>query len=384
MIPVNVTQATVVVPRSVWNGVLLFSAWPDGILGRAGGYQGKYYWYGSENGHDVRVTGTLSNPASSGFPSVRNPAPINGIPDPAILYHAGGPVITNPIDNSLIQVIHCENYPSLPDGTPNRSKFWGRLAMVKSTDGGLNWSWMGVFLQTSVRFSDVTMCGPAEIAGGPIVQVGNYIYCFYREVVYRPSDNPPTCIGYVSVARADANGVNGVFTHAASNPPRVVSWLKFDGKDWTLPATGTGVQAGAQLPGLTQAQQPRLDWCDVVYHARARCFLMAWVTFDTGAASAIHLSSSPDGIHWTTRGTPAATDSFTNRYPSLAFLDTVNRSGNGNLNLYYVTTQWPSPGHPDFWATAQLRMRALTVQTGAPPNARGKGRQGGPGAATMR
>lgn len=301
--------------------------WPDGILGRAGGTNGKYFWYGSNgavarnpHGQPTRVVGTLSNILPSA--GVVNPAAVQNVPA-AFDYCGGGPVVQIPGYDILLQVAHTE--------AAINKFFWSALSLLRSDDEGRSWNWLGLMITPSIRPLS-TLGGDTEIAGGPIVPVGNWIYCFYREEVL------PNYAGYAAVARVNATN----FYRAALNN-QVALWWKWGGTDWSVP--GTGPSTGAQLPGLRLSDVPYIDWFDVVYLNGAGqggqgVFLMVLNTLDY---QHLLFFTSYDGINWFPQAVQGAVNPPSTNlafYPSLAFDKTVARTSGGDttIHLYYTQT----------------------------------------------
>jgi hypothetical protein len=256
-------------------------------LGRAGGTSGKYFWYGSNgavpgsslHGQPTRVTGTLYNILA--FPaSDLNPTPVSNVPT-KFDYCGGGPVVQIPGYSTLLQVAHTEQKIN--------DKFWSALSLLRSDTGGATWNYLGLMITPSVEPVSTLSCD-TEIAGGPIVPVGNSVYCFYREVI------TPNCAGYAAVARVDATNF-----YVAARNNQVAKWWKWSGTDWSLSALGFHV--GAQLPGLKLSDLPntKIDWFDVVYlngagQGRKDVFLMV---LNTLTFRELRFYSSYDGINWT-------------------------------------------------------------------------------------
>lgn len=349
LVPIWVGPAATAVSNATLTAFNLKN-WPDGILGRAIGPSGNYYWFASNGGTNYRVTGGLSNPLASG---VIQDA-ISGLPTGVYDYTGGGPVIGNPLDGSLLQVFHAERNA---DGTPK--KVWGNLAMARSTDQGVHWQYLGVIVEPFVRFVNPAPQS-AEITGGPLVyaSAGNYLYCYFRDANTDYSGRP-------AVARALANDV---FTAARAGT--VTAWNKWDGVGWSQPAVGGGL--GFPLPGLPL----EADWCSVIYHAWTRCYIMAYCPFQT---KTIHLATSVDGLHWHAQTNPIANERY-NYYPTLVCEGGNDHYGIGPIHLYYLNTQDPN----NVFLTANVQHRVLTVYAGGGPVQRNQRRQGGSAAGTVR
>ncbi len=330
--------------------------WPDGMQGFVPQGSGNFLnWAagGAPTTSIVKGTGTLANPNNSNT-TVTSISGLPGIYD----YAMGGPTIVSDLDASLIMVTHLERWPS-----GDSSKFWGSLGLIRSTNAGSSWTWLGEIIRPNWPFNDANSHA-AECTGGPIVRLGNYLYVFYFDW----PDSPNDTLYRFCVARRFASDV---FAEAALGG--VGAWSKYDG-----PASTDWNEEGLGGLGANLSDTAFLGWFDVAVHTPTGLIVKVASTpdpLDFGAYNALAISYSKDILTWTDPEI-LSVDGDETQYPTVQFNDaTIARSGNGPIQLNYI--------FGTRWTDVAVKKRTLNLITGSRRTGGNKFR-GGPACAVAR
>jgi hypothetical protein len=268
--------------------------------------------------------------------------PVRGLPGYYRYAAGGGAVITNPLDGSWLCVAHCERAPA------SGPFFWGNLGLVRSTDYGQTWSWLGVAVEPAMRWSD-PLRAVGEIGGGSTCWAQEYLYLYFRET--EPGGRGREGLAYVRAYDC----------FRAARAGRVEPWRKWQGGAIPSaddpPATGTDTPA-AQVPGLPAES----DWTSVAYVADRGHYLQAVCPY---AAKRVSLYTSPDALTWTPLpgGPVTAGDNLDSFYPTLVgtnpderFVQMDSPAPRAGVWLYYMTVP---QSNPFSWAGVQIRRRMI-------------------------
>lgn len=186
-------------------------------------------------------------------------------------------------DGTLVGFVHREDlYPANGHPTGGNNFFIG---LAKSTNGGLNWTYLGDVLAT--RGNGSTTQGFANIGGVPYLIIDGYVHLYYNE-----HDGPlASDFRFLSVARAKLVDIMSAVANG-----QVPQFHKYNQGTWTEDGL-TGL--GGEVIGQSRC---RNDWSAAYdFHSDAtycRPLGRYLITVQTHAANLLKLYSSADGIDW--------------------------------------------------------------------------------------
>lgn len=299
--------------------------WPDGQWG--------VRWFPRRD-QPVVFAGNGGNTALIDFNSggyFQFPKPANLSAD--IGYCSGGPILSNVMDGSWVMFCHTERYPG-----GNNHAFWGNISLVRSTDQGHSWRYLGDIIRPYKPFA-LTNNRPCEITGGSVVfsPDGGNLLCYFRETLNDYS-------GRAAVATCPAADFFR-FTAAGGVP----TFEKF--------ADDPGDPA-AQLNGLPY----EADWTTVIRLADHGVYFMVFCPFgDTGPykGKGLYAATSPDGYNWTSLGTNSLAPEVGHcYYPNLVNYNGDERFAVGPVQLNYMYV----PNLVQVWPGMEVHRRLITLQ----------------------
>lgn len=322
---ITVSQPQLVLDRAGANHAGL-SVFPDGIMGyRRPWLPGRNQpWYYAANAGNPARLDIITQQITPNAQVIGTPSKYR--------YAAGGPVLNNPLDGSLLMILHCE----VPQG--NINGFWGVLGVAKSFTDGLSWQWVGEIVEPYVTYQPNDIHS-AEIGGGSYLLMKDRLWIYYRETM-------PNYSGRTSVASMDQetffqqckNGSVKLFDKYGSSDPH------------------PGGTPGSQLQGLPN----ECDWMDTQWYVNngKGQYLMAYCPYGNTMTTPkqVYIASSDDGLNWNPQG--RLTDELFCFYPSLIGKYGDDRYATGLLYLYYSVTR--DPTNP--WPTMNVYRRLLTLQ----------------------
>ncbi len=270
-------------------------------------------------------------------------------------YCGAGAVIPNPHDDSLLMFVHVELWCG-----EQVSAYFSDVAILKSTDDGASWAYIGTILKLNNPFDDGSTTVHDIGNGGPVI-LGDYIYVYIREMA---AENSTAVIG---VARALAEDV-----YDAADLDDVPTFMKWGGSAWNEDGfTGLAAEVCAPASGYLYWPMPGL-------HSPTGTIMLAVVhatatTPDPGQDK-IQIAMSKDPKSFPTPEDVVSISTIT--YPQVRFPGYSSaRSGNGNPWVYYI--------QGTFWDNIILYRKQMQLITGSRRTGGSKFR-GGPACSVAR
>jgi hypothetical protein len=292
-----------------WLNGLIF--WPDSQMGllREGNSWVTFASSASLVPHttmEARAVGSPDDPLAGGHMAT----PILGVPSD-IAYAAGGHVYRDPATGMLLMFVHTERWPQTVLGVP----FYATLALAKSTDDGVTWTWLGEIISPNLSYSAVS---PSDNLGfgpgsGTYTIRNGYFYVYYswdpQATNGQWDPNAPNAIVWVAVARAPVQEVVAAAAAGHTSP-----WFKFYQGSFSEP--GLGGRASDLVPSGCIFEP------DITYDQYVQEYVMVAMSCGgtppppPGAYNLTALFSS-DGMSWTGRQELVTDDGVTHLYPTI-------------------------------------------------------------------
>jgi len=309
--------------------------WPDGSIGSVPTTGGNILFLGNNplgtdgSGLTNYQISKVSVGSYTSLASVSNvDVTPSGVPG-TYNYACGGALLRMP-DNSLVAVLHLEQWPG-----GNQNYYYSSLALMRSTNEGAAWSWLGQIISPYLAYNGSATYA-IEVGYGPIVQVGAYYYCWFPEWT-----NSSTY--YMSVARCSAASfVSAVESGSAP------TFAKYD---------GTSAWAQAGLGGLGYSLLSNYIQFDIWWSTLLGCLVSLGINRGdpiTGWYSA-GLSLSADGLNWSQPLNVLSDSGFFYTWISPITYGATTRSFSGaQFAVDYLV------GTP--WSNIDMRQRIATLQ----------------------
>ncbi|WP_373233185.1 hypothetical protein [Cohnella sp.] len=199
-------------------------------------------------------------------------------------------------DGTLLGLVHRERYWS--DST--QDCFY--IGLAKSTDGGLNWQYLGDVLSPHVNYKEPWQSqsppinsASGNIAGTPYLVVGSDLYVYYSEQTGTEKR--------LSVAKASLSTIKTAIDANTTTP-----FYKYNEGSWTeagMGGTGSNIIPGGDIATLTAGGAANIDYyaghnlrdfhSDAAYVPGLGKYL---ITVNDEGNSRLLLYSSTDGLNW--------------------------------------------------------------------------------------
>ncbi len=300
-------------------------AWIDGTMGSVPTTGGNSLFVAAgptlTNYFEIVVSvGSYTNPVSVSNTSYT----IAGAPG-TLSYVGGGPLIRES-DNSLVAVVHCEEWAG-----GNQLYYWASLGLIRSTDEGVSWTWLGQILTLDLAYNAGSTT-PATIGFGAITQIGSYYYLSFTEYT-------GVSTRYPSVARCLASTFDSA-VQAGSVP----TFSKYDGSGWTGAGIG-GLGAPVTIPA------PAGGWAllyDTWWHTGLSAVIGVGLSLDSTGNHSVYTAVSNDAVNWSAPVFVTGPSEYSGaaEYPSLAPVaygaNPRTAAGNTFAVIYEAGTIWSS------------------------------------------
>ncbi len=208
--------------------------------------------------------------------------------------------------------------------SPNCAFF---LGLMKSTDGGKSWTYLGDVVAPQVNGSQTY-----NVGGAPYLIVGNYLYVYFNEHTSGGRKR-------LGVARTP---LPDLLTAVSNNT--VPAFVKYAGGTWTQSGL-TGVADNIIPNGETTAGNTQPDMhSDAAYSRALGKYIL---TVQTHGQGKLLLFTSSDGVTWGEQTTIDETDSnnYIQAYSSIYGLDDSANDGHevgSDFYIYYPRKDWPN------------------------------------------
>jgi hypothetical protein len=224
--------------------------------------------------------------------------------------------------------------------------FWSELDLGVLDQATGQSTLLGAIVRPALSFAQAESNGiSVDIGVSSLSELGGYLYVYFPDITLT-SSGILQATG-LSAARAPLSDVL-----AAAENGTVTQWWKYGAGGWTVPSLGGGGLAADLNPGEALAQHP-----DVVRSSALGTSIMVGGV----SANEMDLTSSADGIHWSSRVPLFREPGDFDAYPTLVGEGTNPADPEASFYLYY--TQWPGTRN---WSDAHLMRREITCTSGLP------------------
>jgi hypothetical protein len=318
--------------------------WPDGEMGVETNGSAYTFYSARGGGQDVvRTVGTLAAPGSAG---VSYPL-ISGVPGD-VSYASGGPTYTDPVSGMKLLFVHLERHRA------NSVRYYTTIGLAKSTDDGVNWTFLGEVFSPNSPFEECTGADSDAGSGTYAIHNDGGTDYFYMYVHDRPLGNcshtNPTSLSALRAPVADVI--------AAATNGNVSGWSKYYNGSWGLLGTGLGGPSSDLWPDPL----PWSEFGSVSWNTYLNKFVLVIARRHTGGLLGdrwwLELTESADGLTWS-MPVAAAINSLPGQwaYPTIIGLGSNPRETGQSFHVFYVSSTFMGP---EIWWNASLVHRSIT------------------------